>query len=172
DLAAHVPAAGVQGDEADAGLAQPAGQQQLLAQPPAVAVADARVLAADVEDLAGPAADQVERLGLEAVQALDQAALVEAAVEGVEALEQLLAVGEALGGDAQVHVAAGVAADVERGVGGAQPGGAVAEDAADADVGRQAGAGVAGAAVPRQDGAHARLDWRLAVVRRREVVAG
>ena len=32
DAAVHVPAAEVQRDEADAGLAQPAGQQHLLAQ--------------------------------------------------------------------------------------------------------------------------------------------
>ena len=63
---------------------------------------------------------------LEAVQAAHQAALIDVAVERVERLEQRPAFAEAFQGDLQVHVVAGVAADVEGGVGGAEPGRAVA----------------------------------------------
>src|SRR5262249_58320685 len=123
------PAAVVQRHEADAGLAQPASQQQLFAQAAAVAVADARVLPADVEGLAGPAEDQVERLGGEAVQAVHEAGAIDVAVECVEALEQRTAVGQVVEADLEVHVLPGSAAGVERGVGLAEPGGAVAVDA-------------------------------------------
>ncbi len=66
----------------------------------------------------------------------------------------------------------GIAADVERGVGRAEPGRAVTEDAAQPDIRGQAGASVAGAAMTGKDGADAGLDRRLAVVGGREVVAG
>ncbi len=65
-----------------------------------------------------------------------------------------------------------VAAGVERGVGGAEPAGAVAEDAAEADVVGQAGRGVVGAAMAGHDRADAGLVLALAVVGRREIVAG
>ena len=81
-------------------------------------------------------------------------------------------VGEVVERDLEVHVVAGVAGDVERGVGRAEPRGAVAEGAAGADVGRQAGGGVVGAAVAGDDGADAGLALAAAVVGLREVVAG
>src|SRR5438034_1364381 len=57
------PAAEVHRHEADARLAQPPGQQQLLAQPLAELLAQLRVLLRDVERLLRPARHQVKRLG-------------------------------------------------------------------------------------------------------------
>ena len=84
DVAVHVPAAEVQRDEADAGLAQPAGHQQVLAEALAVAVADARVFAGHVEGVAGLAEDEVEGLGVEAVEAGHAAAAVDGTIQIVE----------------------------------------------------------------------------------------
>src|SRR5438105_648599 len=70
DLAVHVPTAVVDGHEADARFAEPARHQELLTQAGAVAVARARIFTLNIEDLAGPALDQVERLAFKAVQAL------------------------------------------------------------------------------------------------------
>ena len=172
DAAVHVPAAEVEGDEADARLAQAAGHQHLLAEAGAVLVTRPRVFPLDVEHLAGPAQDQVEGLRLEAVQALHQPALVDLAIDGVEGLLQRAAVAEAIHRDLQVHVLPAVPARVERRVGAAEPGGPVAEDAAEADVGRHAAGRVVGAANARQDGAEAGLDRRHAIVGRREVIPG
>src|SRR5262245_10958067 len=66
DVAVHVPAAEVKRDKSNAGLAQPPREQQLLAEALTVAVAQPRLLASDVERLAGPALHQVERLRVEA----------------------------------------------------------------------------------------------------------
>ncbi len=77
----HVPAAIVEGDKADAGVAQAPGRQQLLSQAGTVTIAHPRVFPRHVKGLAGPALDQFECLGLEAVQALKQAAAIEAPVE-------------------------------------------------------------------------------------------
>src|SRR5207253_19089 len=74
DVAVHVPAAEVDGDEADAGLAQPARHEHLLAERAGrvVAIAGARILAVDVERLAGLAGDEIERLCLELVETLHE----------------------------------------------------------------------------------------------------
>ena len=97
-----------QRDAADAGFDQAAGGQELL--DAAVAVADARVFAAQVEGLAdGAGGDHVEGAGGEGVHAVHGAGGVDVAADGVEAVEQAAAVVDAVDVDAarQAQVLAG-----------------------------------------------------------------
>ncbi len=144
----HVPAlvavGVVERDEAAARLAQPPRGEQLLAQTVAdrgVAVARARIFARQIEGLLGPAQDQVEGLPLEGIQAVHQAAAVHLPVELVEAAEQMPAISQAIQVDRQVHVVAGLAADIERSMRRAQPVRAVGVQAGEANVGGDARCG-------------------------------
>ena len=68
DRPVHVPAAVVNGDEADAGLAESAGQEHAFAEAGAVAVAKFRIFTRHVERGAGVAEDKVECLPFECVR--------------------------------------------------------------------------------------------------------
>ena len=62
----------------------------------AILILDALVFAADVEHLAGPAQDQIEGLGFEAVHRLGDAGAVDVAIEGVEGPQQVAAIVQTL----------------------------------------------------------------------------
>src|SRR5262249_3333252 len=102
-LAVRVPAAVAQGDAADAGLDEAAGGGELLHA--AIAIARARLLAAQVERLAGDAGrDHVEGAAGEGVEAGHRAAGVDVAADRVELLQQAAAFGALLASSAQRQV--------------------------------------------------------------------
>jgi len=86
----------VHGDEGHAGFDEPPGQQGSLSdRVAAVAFPQSRVLAVDVEcPLGRRAGDQVERVAVEPVDAVHQAAGVDVAADPVESRQQLPAVAD------------------------------------------------------------------------------
>src|SRR5260370_42662005 len=98
----RVPAAHVDRDEGDPRLDEPPGQERALSPAiAAIAIADARILAVDVEGSASAVAgDDIERLAVEAVIALGRALRIDVAAQVVGAAEQFAAIAEA----AEVHL--------------------------------------------------------------------
>src|SRR5262249_43063467 len=152
--------------EADAGLAQPPGHHHLLAEARAVLVARLRVFLLRIEHFLRLRGDQVEGLLFEAVHAGHQPGAIARAVDVVELLQQVLSIVETIGGNGESHVLASTALDVERSIGSAEPGRAIAKDAAGANVRRKAGGWVVRAAEAGDDSADAGL------VRRSPVIGG
>jgi hypothetical protein len=133
----HVPAAVLDGDKTDPGLAQSTGQKHLTAQVvggeeiagPVVSVelAGGRIFVLDVEGFTGLAGEQLKGLALEAVKALHDTRQIDVATKGVEDPQHGATVVEAVERKLEVHVLGGIAAGVEGSVGGAEPGGTMAK---------------------------------------------
>ena len=159
------------GNEANAGLAQPSGQEQALAQSRSVAIAKPRIFLRDVESVACLANDEIDGLGVESVHPGHQARTIGVAAGGIEGVEQGSAVIQFVERATKGHVVACFSRQRKWRILLAQPRGTVGENLAKACISRQAVV-AGGAAKSRQHRAKPRLDRRRPVVRSGIVVAG
>jgi hypothetical protein len=80
----HIPAAGMNGHEADARFTESSGEEHALAEPRTILIAQPRIFLGDVKSLASFPDDEFESLRLERVHSLHDARTFDVAPRGIE----------------------------------------------------------------------------------------